>query len=60
MLRFQRNEHQLKLEFVPSSTPGERIRMSKRHPLMSESHLREMDNDAWNRAAPGHTGSPRY
>lgn len=34
---------------------------SKKHdPLMSESHLREMDNDLWDRAAPGHTGSPRY
>jgi hypothetical protein len=25
----------------------------------SETHLREMDNDTWNRAAPGHTGSPK-
>jgi hypothetical protein len=34
---------------------------SKRHnPPMSESHAGEMDNDLWNRAAPGHTGSPRY
>jgi hypothetical protein len=33
---------------------------SKRHPLMSECHLRRMDADVLNRAAPGHTGSPRY
>jgi len=28
------------------------------HP-MSEAHRREMDNDTWNRAAPGHTGTPK-
>jgi hypothetical protein len=27
---------------------------------MSAPHRREMDNDVWNRAAPGHTGSPHY
>jgi hypothetical protein len=45
-------EHQTKQP--PQDTP----KMSKRYPLMAESHLKEMDNDVWNRAAPGHTGSP--
>jgi hypothetical protein len=26
---------------------------------MTEANLRKMDNDSWNRAAPGHTGTPR-
>ena len=33
---------------------------SKRHPLMSDCHIRKMETDVLNRATPGHTGSPRY